>query len=122
MGDVFGVGLVAGPPVGNPVDHVVVALDQARKGLDIELRRILDEPITQPEIDRAKAYLIGSQAVSLQRFGTQASMLSLEELYGLGAAHHLDYEKRIDAVGADDLSRIAKRIIRLDAPLTAIVK
>jgi zinc protease len=97
-------------------------LDQARKGLDLELRKILDEPVTQAEIDRSKAYLIGSQAVSLQRFGSQASLLSLEELYGLGAAHHLEYESRIEAVTADDLSRVAKRIIKLDAPLTAIVK
>ena len=97
-------------------------LDQARAGLDAELRRILDEPVTPLEIERAKAYLIGSQAVSLQRFGSQASMLSLEELYGLGATHHLEYESRIEAVTADDLSRVAKRIIKLDAPLTAIVK
>ena len=97
-------------------------LDQARSGLDAELRRILDEPVTPPEIERAKAYLIGSQAVSLQRFGSQASMLSLEELYGLGATHHLEYESRIEAVTAEDLSRVAKRIIKLDAPLTAIVK
>ncbi len=97
-------------------------LEEAIEGLRRELRRILEEPIAAEEVERAKGFLIGTQAVSLQRYGTQASLLSLEELYGLGAAHYLDYEKRIQAVTLDDLQRVAKRLIRLDRPLIAIVK
>ncbi|TDJ09349.1 MAG: insulinase family protein [Deltaproteobacteria bacterium] len=97
-------------------------LEEAIEGLRRELRRILEEPITAEEVERAKGFLIGTQAVSLQPYGTQASLLSLEELYGLGAAHYLDYEKRIQAVTLDDLQRVAERVIRLDRPLIAIVK
>ena len=77
----------------------------------------MNEPVGDEELSRAKGYLIGTQAVSLQRFGAQAMQLSLDDLYGLGATHHLDYGARISAVTAADVQRVAKRVIRLDAPV-----
>ncbi len=97
-------------------------LQESLSGLREQLQRVLDEPFLPEEIERAKAYLIGSHAISLQRYGAQASLLSLDELYGLGASYYLGYPSRIEAVGADDLRRVAKRIIQLDTPLVAIVK
>jgi zinc protease len=97
-------------------------LRSARQGLLRELKRVLDEPIEEAEIEKARRYLIGAHAVSLQNYATQATVLSLDELYGLGAAHFLDYENRIASVGAEDLKRVAKRIIDLDAPVIATIK
>ena len=97
-------------------------LAEMTSGIERELRQIVDGPISDEELARAKAYLIGSQAVSLQRFGTQASLLSLDDLYGLGATYHLKYDDRIAAISVDDVRRVAKRVIRLDAPVIAIVK
>ncbi|MEX2208324.1 MAG: pitrilysin family protein [Myxococcota bacterium] len=97
-------------------------LDEMKSGIERELARIVNGPIPDEEFARAKAYLIGSQAVSLQRFGTQASLLSLDDLYGLGATWHLDYDDRIAAVTVDDVKRVAKRVIRLDAPVIAVIR
>ena len=97
-------------------------LDQSLDGLREELRKILEGPIGSEELERAQNYLIGSRAVSLQRYGAQANLLSLDELYGLGATHHLDYASSIDKVTVDDLARVAKRIIRLDSETVAIVR
>jgi zinc protease len=97
-------------------------LEDSISGLREELEKILNGPIEEAELERARAYLIGSHAVSLQRFATQASLLSLDELYGMGATHHLGYAARIEAVTADAVKRVARRIINLDAPLLAIVK
>lgn len=97
-------------------------LDASLAGLEGELKRLTTEPILDEEIRGAKSFLIGSQAISLQRFSTQATLLALDELYGLGATHHLDYEERIESVKREDLARVAGRIIQLDAPLVAIVK
>jgi zinc protease len=108
----FGVYIASGPE----------KLDESLAGLRAELQRLLREPIAPAELERAKAYLIGSHAISMQRYSAQASMLSLEELYGLGATHHLDYEQRIDAVTIEDLKAVATRIITLDTPLVAIVR
>jgi zinc protease len=97
-------------------------LDESLAGIRAELVKVVNEPISDPELQRAKGYLIGSQAVSLQSYGAQAMLLSLDELYGLGATHHLDYGARISAVTTDDVLRVAKRVIRLDAPVVAIIK
>ncbi|MCP4003504.1 MAG: insulinase family protein [bacterium] len=97
-------------------------LDQSLAGLRSELDKLLNGPIEEEEIARARAYLIGSQAVSLQRYSSQASLLSLDTLYTLGADRHLDYAKHIDAVTLDDLKRVAKRLIQLDKPVIAIVR
>ena len=97
-------------------------LEQSLDGLREELRKLLEGPISSHELERAQNYLIGSRAVSLQRYGAQANLLSLDELYGLGATHHLDYASRIDAVTVDDLARVARRIIRLESETVAIVR
>ncbi|HTO05889.1 MAG TPA: pitrilysin family protein [Myxococcota bacterium] len=97
-------------------------LDESLAGIRSELSKIVNEPVGADELSRAKGYLIGSQAVSLQSYGAQAMLLSLDELYGLGATHHLDYQARVSAVSADDVQRVAKRVIRLDAPVVAIIK
>jgi zinc protease len=95
--------------------------EESLEGLRSELQRLLDEPIDPDELERARAYLIGSHAVALQRYGLQASLLALDELYGLGATHYLDYDRRIEAVTLDDVKRVAQRLVDLDAPITAQV-
>ncbi len=97
-------------------------LDTALAGIRSELEKILEGPISQDELERARRYLIGSQAVSLQRYGAQASLLSLDELYGLGADHHLGYADRIAAVSLEDVRLVAKRVIRLKAPVIATIR
>jgi zinc protease len=108
----FGVYIASAP------EKVVDALE----GIRAELKRIVEEPVSEAELDRARQYLVGSQAVSLQRYGVQASLLSLDELYELGATHHLDYAVRIEAVTVEDVRRVAKRLIHLEAPVIAIVR
>ena len=61
--------------------------------------------------------------MSLQRFGTQASLLSLDDLYGLGATLPPGLRRRASPRSrVDDVKRVAKRVIRLDAPVVAIIK
>jgi zinc protease len=95
---------------------------QARDGIRSELAKLLAAGVSDDELARARSYLVGSHSVSLQRFGTQASLLSLDELYGLGATHHLGYRARIDAVTCGDVMRVARRIIDLDNAVYAVVR
>jgi zinc protease len=97
-------------------------VDDALAGIQSELKKIVEGPIAESELDRARRYLVGSQAVSLQRYQTQASLLSLDGLYGLGPAHHLDYASRIEAVTLDDVKRVAGRLVQIRTPVVAIVR
>ena len=97
-------------------------LKQSLDGLNAELQKVLDEPFSDEELERARNYLIGSQAVSFQRLSLQASAFSLDELYGLGARNSLEYPARIAAVTRADVERVAHRIIQLETPIVAIVK
>ncbi len=97
-------------------------LEDSVRGLEQELRQLVDEPIRPEELERAKGYLIGTHAVALQRYGSQANLLSLNELYGLGATHHLGYARSIEAVQISDTDRVVQRIVDLDRALIAIVR
>ena len=96
--------------------------EAAIAGIRKELERIIEDPITPVELERAKSYLIGSNAIALQRYRTQATLLALDEVYGMGATHHLRYPGAIESITADDVKRVAQRLIQLDSPVIAVVK
>jgi zinc protease len=105
--------------------YIASALDkekQARDGIRSELEKLLANGVTEDELVRARSYLVGSNAVSLQRSSTEATLLSLDELYGLGATYHLGYGARIDRVTREDVMRVARRIIDLDRAVYAVVR
>jgi zinc protease len=96
--------------------------DQARDGLLEQLRRLLEEPPDEAELERARRHLIGSHAIDQQRNAVHAAQLSLDTLYGLGAAAAQQYPERIAAVSRADLDRVARRVIDLDAYTLATVR
>jgi zinc protease len=96
-------------------------LDQARRGMFEQLERLLQEPPDTAELDGARRHLAGSFAIDEQRAATRAAHLSLDALYGLGADADRHYTEAIRAVTADDVLRVARRIIDLDAYTMATV-
>ena len=80
------------------------------------------QPPTGAELDRARRYLIGSFAIDQQRNATHAAQPSLDALYGLDPEASREYPERIRTVGKDDVARVARRIIRLDAYTLAAVR
>jgi zinc protease len=96
-------------------------LDLARSGLLSELERLLDRPPEEAELERARRYLIGNAAIEEQRCAVHAAHVSLDALYGLGPDASRRYAERIAAVGKDDVLRVARRVIRLDAYTEACI-
>jgi zinc protease len=96
--------------------------DAARSGLLEELERLLQEPPSGPELDRARRYLVGSFAIDQQRNSTHAAQLSLDALYGLGPEASRAYPEQIRAVSKADVARVAQRVLRLDAYTSAAVR
>jgi zinc protease len=95
--------------------------EAAEAGMEAELQRVLDEPVSAAELDRAKAHLVGTHEIGLQRNGARAALFALDGVYGLGLDNFEHYDERIESVTAEDILRVARRIIQLDRAVVAVV-
>ena len=86
----------------------------ALEGLLAELDRIRTEPVGEEELNRAKRYLIGSRAISLQTNGASAEDMAFNELYDLGYRAGRDWPDKISAVTVADVQRVAKKYLNPD--------
>jgi zinc protease len=88
--------------------------------IDTEMKRLAAEGPTQDELDKAKAYLKGSYALSYDTSSKIAGQLVQIQLDKLG----IDYPERrsamIDAVTLADAKRVAKRLLDTKS-LTVVV-
>ena len=75
-----------------------------------EFRRLMGEPLPDEELRRSKDHLKGSLMLSLENTGSRMSHLARQEIH-YGRQFTLDeIMAGIDAVGADDVQRIANEI------------
>jgi zinc protease len=95
--------------------------EAAEAGMEAELQKVLDQPVTAAELDRAKAHLVGTHEIGLQRNAARAALLALDGVYGLGLDNFDHYDDHIQSVTAEDVLRVARRIIRLDRAVVAVV-
>ena len=93
------------------------AIEEIRK----QLKRLKDETIAEEELERAKNFVIGRNAISLQSYSEQATMMGFDELFGDGYNTILDYSKNILAVTAEDISRVSKKYFKDGAENTSLV-
>jgi len=97
-------------------------LPQALQGIKALLKEVRERGITEEELKRAKGYLIGGHEVGLQGSLSLASALSFGELYGLGWDTYLKYPERIERVTREDVLRVARKYIDLNAYTLVILK
>ncbi len=97
-------------------------LDRARAGILDQLRRLVDDPPAEAELDRARRHLTGGFAIEQQRAAARAAHLSLDALYGLGPDASRRYPAAIEGVGREDVLRVARRIFDLDACTVAVIR
>lgn len=96
--------------------------DEARTGLLDHLRRLLDDPPDDRELDRARRYLVGTFGIGRQRASNRALHVALDALYGLGPADDCDHPERIAAVTREEVLRVARRVFDLEAYTLACVR
>jgi len=86
-----------------------------------ELVRLRTDGVTEQELAEAKTYLTGSLALSLDSSGSIAGLLHGMQIDGL-ARDHLDKRAAlIAAVKAEDVLRVAQRVLREDQITTVVV-
>ncbi len=96
-------------------------VDQALAGIQAELKKIIDEPVSPKELERAQRYLVGTHEIGLQKMGSRAATLAFNEVYGMGYADHARYASRILGVTAADVQAVARKYFTLDRATLTIV-
>jgi zinc protease len=86
-------------------------LDPTRAAIDRELQRVIEEPVPEEELERARAHLLGGFDAGLQRRSRIAAHLAFGELYGLGRLHELGFPARLARVTAKDVAKVARELL-----------
>jgi zinc protease len=78
--------------------------------------------LTETELQRAKAKLIGQKKIARQDLGAYAMTTALDELYGLGYQSCDSEDSHYQAVTLEQVQRIARQYLTPDACVVAIVQ
>lgn len=90
----------------------------AEQALMKELERIRTTRISDEELRRAKAYLLGTFAMDRRTNARQAWYLAFYEIVGVGHDFPARYRRAVEVVTANDVLRVARAYL---APLTTVV-
>lgn len=94
---------------------------QALEGIRAELDAVLQGPLPERELDRARRYLVGTHAIGLQKNSARAALIAYDDAYGVGADGYQRYEERIGAVTAERVLEVARRTIAPERGSLAIL-
>ena len=85
--------------------------NQAITGVLTEIKGMREAPVTDQEINEAKAFIIGSFPLRVDSSAKLANVLAQVELYNLGMDYFTQYPKAIERVTKDDVLRVAKQYL-----------
>jgi len=86
-------------------------LDRAIAGLRGEIARIVEEPVSEEELEIAESYLTGSFVFRFQKNSQIADFLIEAEVYGLGFDYLDKFPELIRAVRVEDITRVTRKYI-----------
>jgi zinc protease len=94
---------------------------EAVRVIRTEMARMRTDGVTDQELADAKTYLTGALPVSLDSSGSIADLLYSMQLDGLPRDHLDKRTALIQAVKAEDVRRVARRLLRDDTAITIVV-
>ena len=84
--------------------------DKAIAMMRSELQKLTEQLITRDELERAQNYLIGQQAIHLQKKSTICQSILLDVMYGLPANHTFEVIEEYKKVTAAQVRDLARRL------------
>jgi zinc protease len=87
-------------------------VDLARHEFDDEISKLATDGLTQVELDRAKAKLLGAEAIRNQSSAAVGGLCATNEIMGLGYDHQKMRAEEIEGVTLDDVRRVAQKYFR----------
>lgn len=86
-----------------------------------QMKRIRQEPVSEKELEEAKAYLTGSFPRKLETNRKIADFLTAVEFYGLGLDYIEKYAKYINSVTREDVLRVANKYLDPESYILIVV-
>jgi zinc protease len=97
-------------------------VDVVEKELLYEAKLLRTEGLTEAELKRAKAKIIGQKKIARQDLGGLALTTALDEIYGLGFAN-IDREDALyESVTLDQVKAVAQKYLKSEVAVVAVVK
>ena len=85
--------------------------EAAEAGVLAEIDRIRAEPVTERELARAKAYLLGNLAMDRRTNARHAWYMAFFEVTGAGWDFPERYARAVEAVTVEDVARVARQYL-----------
>jgi zinc protease len=87
-----------------------------------EAELLRTEGLSEEELKRAKAKVIGQRKIARQELGGLAMTHALDELYGLGFNYSDTEDAKFEAVTLEQVKAAANKFLKPDAFVVSIVK
>jgi zinc protease len=87
-----------------------------------EARALGNGGLTEAELRRAKAKVIGQKKIARQDLGSLAASTALDELYGLGFQHTELEDAQYEAVTLDQVRAVAQAYLRPETAVVAVIR
>lgn len=94
--------------------------DKAIEMLIAEFERLVNEPVSQEELAKARRYIVGRHHIDLQRTNHINSLILFDALYDLNINEAFEMDSRYQAITPKDIQRVAKEIFS-QAPVICTV-
>lgn len=78
-----------------------------------EFNRIRDEKVSPADLDKAKHAIVGQFALTLETPAALLNLITTQKLYGLPGDYWDIYPRKVEAITADDVQRVARKYIDL---------
>lgn len=96
-------------------------IEKGIKGIISEIEKVRTSPVSEEELRRAIEYLVGTYKIGLQTNSSQAGVMSLGELYGIGWRMMIDYPEKIKQVTAAEVFDVAKKYLDLNRMVQVVL-
>lgn len=97
---------------GSAASVKAIATDSAVFEILAEMNRIINEPVTEDELEKAKTYRIGNFSRSLEDSETIAQFAVNIDKYNLPKDYYKNYLKRVEAITPADIKAAARHYIK----------
>ncbi len=85
-----------------------------------EFQKLIDKPISEAELDRAKRYLVGRHDIDLQRTSAIGSGILFNEIYGIDPEETFHYADHLKAITPGDVQSLARELFTKPAVTCAV--